>query len=92
MLTDSRRPITGEGADKNADPADGSIDFDHVYFKYSAESSEWILEDVSLHIPSGKTVGILGSANFSRSRSSRTKDFTTRTPARFSWTTRFSRS
>ena len=52
--------ITGEGADKNADPADGSIDFDHVYFKYSAESSEWILEDVSLHIPSGKTVGILG--------------------------------
>ena len=52
--------ISGEGADKNADPADGSIDFDHVYFKYSAESSEWILEDVSLHIPSGKTVGILG--------------------------------
>ena len=52
--------ITSEGADPNADPADGSIDFDHVYFKYSAESSEWILEDVSLHIPSGKTVGILG--------------------------------
>ena len=52
--------ITGEGADKNADPADGSIDFDHVYFKYSAESSAWILEDVSLHIPSGSTVGILG--------------------------------
>ena len=52
--------ISGEGADPNADPADGSIDFDHVYFKYSAESSEWILEDVSLHIPSGKTVGILG--------------------------------
>ena len=52
--------ISGEEADPNADPADGSIDFDHVYFKYSAESSEWILEDVSLHIPSGKTVGILG--------------------------------
>ena len=52
--------ITSEGADPNADPADGSIDFDHVYFKYSAESAEWILEDVSLHIPSGKTVGILG--------------------------------
>nr|WP_325200820.1 ABC transporter ATP-binding protein [uncultured Oscillibacter sp.] len=53
--------ITDEGAeDPAADPADGSIDFDHVYFKYSAESPEWILEDVSLHIPSGKTVGILG--------------------------------
>ena len=29
-------------------------------FKYNTESSEWILEDVSLHIPSGSTVGILG--------------------------------
>ena len=53
--------ITDEGAeDPAADPADGSIGFDHVYFKYSTESPEWILEDVSLHIPSGKTVGILG--------------------------------
>ena len=51
--------ISDEGADES-DPADGSIDFDHVFFKYSAESSEWILEDVSLHIPSGMTVGILG--------------------------------
>ena len=38
--------------------ADGSIDFDHVSFKYGA--GEWILRDVSLHIPSGATVGILG--------------------------------
>ena len=43
-----------------AGPADGSITFDHVYFKYSAGSPEWILEDVSLRIPSGSTVGILG--------------------------------
>jgi len=49
--------------DKNGLPAvvdDGSIDFSHVYFKYNAESTEWILEDINLHIPSGKTVGILG--------------------------------
>lgn len=39
---------------------DGSIDFDHVSFKYNSESPEWILQDVSLHIPSGATVGILG--------------------------------
>ena len=51
--------ITDEGAG-GGDPADGSIDFDHVFFKYSSESPEWILEDVSLHIPSGMTVGILG--------------------------------
>lgn len=43
-----------------AGPADGSIDFDHVFFKYSSESPEWILKDISLHIPSGRTVGILG--------------------------------
>ena len=43
-----------------AEPADGSIAFDHVYFKYNEESPEWILEDVSLRIPSGSTVGILG--------------------------------
>ncbi len=57
--------ITDGGAETGADglpaePADGSIVFDHVSFKYNAESSEWILEDVSLHIPSGSTVGILG--------------------------------
>lgn len=51
--------ISDEGAG-DGDLADGSINFDHVYFKYSAESPEWILEDVSLHIPSGMTVGILG--------------------------------
>ena len=39
---------------------DGSIDFDHVSFKYDAASPEWILRDVDLHIRSGQTVGILG--------------------------------
>ena len=57
--------ITDAGAETDADGlpaavADGSISFDHVFFKYNAASPEWILEDVSLHIPSGKTVGILG--------------------------------
>ena len=57
--------ITDRGAETDADGlpaavADGSIDFDHVSFKYSAQSPAWILEDVSLHIPSGATVGILG--------------------------------
>ncbi len=57
--------ITDEAAQTGEDglpavPADGSIDFDHVFFKYNSESGEWILEDISLHIPSGTTVGILG--------------------------------
>ncbi len=40
--------------------ADGSIDFDGVNFKYSAEADRCALEDTNLHIASGMTVGILG--------------------------------
>ena len=57
-ITDSEAEIGKDGLP--AGPADGSITFDHVYFKYSAGSPEWILEDGSLRIPSGSTVGILG--------------------------------
>ena len=57
--------ITNDGAkmDGSRTPAevkDGSIDFDHVSFKYDPSSPEWILRDVDLHIRSGQTVGILG--------------------------------
>ena len=37
---------------------DGSIDFDHVDFKYG--TSKMILKDVNLHISSGETIGIIG--------------------------------
>ncbi len=47
--------------------ADGSIDFDHVAFKYSAEAKENVLSDIDLHIPSGATVGILGSTGSAKS-------------------------
>ena len=50
----------GEGRPVPAAVKDGSIDFDHVSFKYNAGNAEWVLRDVSLHIPSGATVGILG--------------------------------
>ncbi|MDD6050026.1 MAG: ABC transporter ATP-binding protein [Clostridiales bacterium] len=40
---------------------DGSIDFNHVHFKYHAEGSgDDILEDINLHIKSGETIGIIG--------------------------------
>ena len=39
---------------------EGSIDFDHVYFKYKSDAQEYVLSDISLHIPEGSTVGILG--------------------------------
>ena len=40
--------------------ADGSIDFDHVSFKYSAKAKRYALSDIDLHITSGMTVGVIG--------------------------------
>ena len=45
----------------------GSIDFDHVSFRYGAEDTGWTLEDVDLHIPAGATVGILGGTGSGKS-------------------------
>ena len=57
--------------DKDADPAltveDGSIRFDHVYFKYHDTAESWNLEDVSFSVPSGATVGILGGTGSAKS-------------------------
>ena len=50
----------GRGGGVPAAVEDGSIRFDHVSFKYNPESPEWVLQDVSLQIPAGATVGILG--------------------------------
>ncbi len=47
--------------------ADGSIDFDHVSFKYSARAERQALADVDLHIKSGETIGILGGTGSSKS-------------------------
>lgn len=50
VLKNCKNPIT--------DIKDGSIDFNHVSFKYG--SSKMILNDIDLHIKSGETIGILG--------------------------------
>ena len=46
---------------------DGSIDFENVSFRYSATAKHRALKEVSLHIPSGATVGILGGTGSSKS-------------------------
>ena len=46
---------------------DGSVDFDHVSFKYAAQAKKFALEDIDLHIASGMTVGILGGTGSSKS-------------------------
>ena len=45
---------------------DGSIDFENVSFRYSAEAQHRALKEVSLHIPSGATVGVLGATGSSK--------------------------
>ena len=46
---------------------DGSIDFDHVSFKYSKKAERMALEGVDLHIKSGEVIGIIGGTGSSKS-------------------------
>ncbi len=46
---------------------DGQIDFKDVNFKYSEKAEKYALFDIDLHIPSGATVGIIGSTGSSKS-------------------------
>ncbi len=46
---------------------DGSIDFDHVSFKYSKRASKMALSDIDLHIRSGEIIGVIGGTGSSKS-------------------------
>ncbi len=44
----------------------GSVDFDHVSFRYSAKAKREALKDIDLHIKSGQTIGIIGGTGSSK--------------------------
>ena len=46
---------------------DGSIEFDHVFFKYAASAENYALSDISVKIRSGMTVGIVGGTGVGKS-------------------------
>ena len=46
--------------------ADGSIEFDHVSFKYSERGRLYALKDIDLKIESGQTIGIIGGTGSSK--------------------------
>ena len=46
--------------------ADGSIEFESVSFKYSEKAEKNALSDISLHIRSGETIGIIGGTGSSK--------------------------
>lgn len=50
-----------------AAPADGSIEFRDVSFKYRADAAEDVLEHIYLRIEGGSTVGILGGTGSGKS-------------------------
>lgn len=45
----------------------GSVEFKHVYFKYSENAEQYTLSDISLKIGNGETVGILGATGSGKS-------------------------
>ena len=46
---------------------DGSVDFEDVTFAYQSNIEHKVLKHINLHIPSGSTVGIVGSTGSSKS-------------------------
>lgn len=48
------------------DIPDGSIDFNHVTFRYHQRSERPVLDDINLHIHSGETIGIIGGTGSSK--------------------------
>ena len=63
----TEQPDLDSPAEAVKEVADGSIDFENVSFRYSAEAQHRALKEVNLHIPSGATVGILGGTGSSKS-------------------------
>ena len=49
------------------DVADGSIEFDHVNFRYKKDGNENVLSDINLKIKAGETIGIIGSTGSAKS-------------------------
>ena len=56
----TEQPDLANAAHPVTDIADGAIDFEHVSFKYHAGAEKNALSDITLHIPAGATVGIIG--------------------------------
>lgn len=58
-VIDEKIDMTDELA-KDISVKNGDIEFEHVWFKYKEDAKEYVLSDVSFHIKSGQTVGIIG--------------------------------
>ncbi|MBR6314831.1 MAG: ABC transporter ATP-binding protein, partial [Clostridia bacterium] len=61
VLDEKSEISDAEAQEKDKKVTDGTIEFKHVSFRYFKNSEDLVLDDVSLTIPDGATVGIIGS-------------------------------
>ena len=65
-VIDEKVDLTDEKV-RNIEVERGSVDFEHVWFKYNKEAKEDVLSDVSFHIEAGQTVGVIGQTGAAKS-------------------------
>lgn len=65
-VLDEEIDITEECA-RDIQITDGSVSFEHVYFKYRPEAKEYVLSDITCSIKAGQTIGILGGTGSAKS-------------------------
>lgn len=63
----NEKPTIINGTNPSYKVNDGSIVFDHVYFKYKESEEDYNLTDINLKIKSGMTVGIIGGTGSAKS-------------------------
>lgn len=63
-ILSANNPIKDPENPKSVSTKEGCIKYDHVKFKYQ---SEWVINDVSLEIPFGKTVALVGQSGSGKS-------------------------
>ena len=66
-ILDEKPDIDDEGADPTLTVEEGTIEFRGVTFRYYADSEEPVLKNINLTIPSGSTLGIIGSTGCGKS-------------------------
>ena len=56
----TEQPDLADAAHPVAEVPDGAIDFENVSFKYNRQAQKNALSGITLHIPAGATVGVIG--------------------------------
>lgn len=65
-VIDEKVDLTDEKV-RNIEVERGSVDFEHVWFKYKKDAKEYVLSDISFHIEAGQTVGVIGQTGAAKS-------------------------